>query len=190
APREFQKCMNNLFSNLDFVKIFLDDMLIFSESIELHEKHLNNVLKILKKVGASINFEKSNFCQREVTYLGNIISEDGIKPDISRIDKLVNFKQPKSFKDVMKLVGFINWFRPYIKNISQKITPITHKLSQKNPFKWNYYDTKIIDSIYKDIKSQTLLSFPNYDDHFEITTDASDLGLGATISQNGKLIGL
>ncbi|KAG0433998.1 Retrovirus-related Pol polyprotein from transposon, partial [Dictyocoela muelleri] len=98
APREFQKCMNNLFSNLDFVKIFLDDILFFQKVSNCTKKHLNNVLKFIKNVGASINFEKSNFCQREVKYLGNIILEDSIKPDISRIDKLVNFSNQKSLK--------------------------------------------------------------------------------------------
>ncbi|KAG0438834.1 Retrovirus-related Pol polyprotein from transposon [Dictyocoela muelleri] len=86
----------------------------------------------------------------------------------------------------MKLVGFINWFRPYIKNISQKISLITQKLSQKIHFKWDDTDTKIVDDIYEDNRAQTLLSFYNYVNPFEITTDASDIGLGSTLTQKNR----
>ncbi|KAF9754383.1 Retrovirus-related Pol polyprotein from transposon 17.6 [Nosema granulosis] len=92
APREFQRCMSDLLSHLNYVRIFLNDVLIFSKTMDEHAKHLETVFRILTKAGASINFEKSSFCQKQVVYLGNIIDEHGIKADISRVDdcRLVN----------------------------------------------------------------------------------------------------
>ncbi|KAF9762398.1 Transposon Ty3-I Gag-Pol polyprotein [Nosema granulosis] len=74
APREFQRCMSDLFAELDFVRIFLDDVLIFSKLTEEHTQHLQIVFDTLTSAGASINFEKSTFYQKQVTYRGNVVS--------------------------------------------------------------------------------------------------------------------
>lgn len=76
------------------------------------------VLEKLKKNNVSINFNKSQFAVDEVKYLGYIINKNGIKADISRINKLKNIRTPKSKKDIQKLLGFINRFRPYIPSLS------------------------------------------------------------------------
>ncbi|KAG0435595.1 Retrovirus-related Pol polyprotein from transposon 17.6 [Dictyocoela muelleri] len=141
APRAFQKCMNELFTNLEFVRIFLDDISIFSNSIESHKEPLNEVIKILNMAGASINFENSRFCQNKVIYLGNIIPENGIKPNISRIDKLKDFKTSNSYKDIMKLVGFINLFSPYITNSSEKLVQLQTNFLKK------YLSNRIIQTL-------------------------------------------
>ncbi|WP_438544757.1 reverse transcriptase domain-containing protein [Clostridium sp.] len=190
APREFQRCMSNLLADLSFVRIFLDDVLIFSKSETEHATHLKAVFEILTKAGASINFDKSSFCQKQVTYLGNIISTDGIKADVSRVDNCILFKTPKSRKDIMKLVGFINWFRPYIPGLSYIIAPITEKLSKTKQLNWSTSDDNIIKKVVTEIKKQTLLSYPVTTQPFTLTTDASDLGLGAALVQENKLIGL
>ncbi|KAF9761098.1 Retrovirus-related Pol polyprotein from transposon 17.6 [Nosema granulosis] len=90
----------------------------------------------------------------------------------------------------MKLVGLINWFRPYVSGLSRKIAPLTAKLSTKNTFSWNKEDNNIVKEIMEDIKRRTLLSYPNPEKPFTLTTDASDIGLGATLTQENNLIGL
>jgi hypothetical protein len=87
APRTFQRAMNNLFYDYDFVKVYLNEILVHSTSIEKHYEDLKRVFEKLKEINASINFEKSNFNVKTVCYLGSIISEDGIKADISRFWK-------------------------------------------------------------------------------------------------------
>lgn len=78
APRIFQRTMNNMLGKLDFVKVFLDDILIFSNSIIEHRRHLEQVFGILRNNQVSINFDNNNFLKEEVTYLGNIIDKDEI----------------------------------------------------------------------------------------------------------------
>ncbi|KAF9758300.1 Transposon Ty3-G Gag-Pol polyprotein, partial [Nosema granulosis] len=190
APREFQRCMSDLFSELNFVRIFLDDVLIFSKSTEEHANHLQIVFGILIKAEASINFEKSSFCQKKVTYLGNVVSEDGIQADISRVENCKLYMPPKNHKDVMKLVGLLNWFRPYIENLSQRMAPITAKLSNKTTFNWDNKEDAIVTRIIEEIKRRTLLNYPDPKKPFTLTTDASDMGVGAVLSQENNLIGL
>jgi putative transposase len=78
APRVFQKAMQNIFREVEYVKVFLDDIFIHSPNEEQHSIHVQNVLKILNNQNASINFEKSSFCQKSVKYLGSVINEHGI----------------------------------------------------------------------------------------------------------------
>lgn len=85
APRTFQRVMNTILGDLFYVKIYLDDILIHSKSIQEHVLHLKTVFQRLTTADASINFEKSNFAQYSVKYLGNEISEKGIKPDVRRV---------------------------------------------------------------------------------------------------------
>ncbi|MGL6130107.1 MAG: reverse transcriptase family protein [Fusobacteriaceae bacterium] len=92
APRTFQRAIESIFHDTTFVKIFLDDILIFSKSINEHAEHLEEVLKILKEESISINFNKSKFASREVKYLGLIVNADGIKPDISNVENIMNIE--------------------------------------------------------------------------------------------------
>ncbi|KAF9762014.1 Retrovirus-related Pol polyprotein from transposon [Nosema granulosis] len=108
APREFQRIMNEKLSNLNFVKVFVDDILIFSKSPEEHVEHIETVLSTLNREGVSINFEKSSFMKTEVKYLGKIINSEGIKPDISTIFKIENDLNQKNRKQLMKLFVVLN----------------------------------------------------------------------------------
>lgn len=108
APRTFQRAMNDLFSHLNSVKVYLDDILIHSRNIADHHNHLNEVLGILKIKGSFINWKKSYVCKQEVVYLGQVINDVGIKPEICKIKLLENLV-PKKLKDLQKILGLINW---------------------------------------------------------------------------------
>ena len=127
APMVFQRVMNDLLSNLNFVKVYLDDVIIFSTTVEKHYKHIKTVIERLHQQGISINFEKSTFFKKEIRFLGNILSEKGIKPDLSRVKFTKEMCNPKSLKQLQRLIGYINWFRSYIPNLSDKMKTITEK---------------------------------------------------------------
>ena len=133
APRTFQRTMQELLLSLNFTKVYLDDILIHSKREEEHLQHLKQVFEILRKAGASINFEKSHFNQQSVCSLGNIIAADGIKPDISKVCNF-NIIKPKNKKQLQRILGLVNWFRPYIINISEKISEINSKLENSKKF--------------------------------------------------------
>ncbi|KRH94755.1 transposable element, partial [Pseudoloma neurophilia] len=115
---------------LEFVKVYLDDLLIFSKNEDKHLKHLETVFQILQEANFVVNFEKSMFMQKEVVYLGRIISQFGIKSDLKRIEKLYKFKIPTSKKKLQEIFGFIQWLRPFLQNLSKKLIPITDKLKK------------------------------------------------------------
>ncbi|KAF9756168.1 Transposon Tf2-6 polyprotein, partial [Nosema granulosis] len=190
APRVFQKVMSDKLKDMPFVKIFVDDILIFSKSKEEHEKHLKKVLERLRDEGISVNFTKSSFRLKEVRYLGKIIDKDGIRPDLSSLIKLEQIKVPHNRSGLMKLVGMINWYRDHIPNLSRLLSNITDKLSKSNPFKWDNEDTQAVDKIISIIKEQIKLHHPDISKPFVVETDASDIGLGGVLLQDDKIVGL
>ena len=90
---------------------------------------------------------------------------------------------------MQSLLGFINWFRPYIDNLSNRIYTITNKLKAQNKFKWTEQDTALIKTLMEQIDEKTLLHFPDYDQKFELYCDASDVGMGSILKQSEFIIG-
>lgn len=152
APRVFQRTMRGMLGHLPFTRIFLDDILIFSETRDSHKDHLRQVLTILKTNNVSINFEKSNFFKTEVCYLGNIIDNRGFRADISRIQDMASFDCPRTIWQLQKLCGHINWFLPYVRNLSQRLLPITNKLNSKQQFTWSAEDSSTVKQVFEEIK--------------------------------------
>lgn len=188
APRTFQKTMNRILEDLDFVKIYLDDILIHSKNIYEHLDHLNTVLRKLQEANASINFEKSKFGEKEVTYLGNIINKDGIRPDTSRIKTFNNFI-PKNKKHLQQLLGFYNWFRPFVRNMSTLTRNLTNKLQTIKEFYWTNEDDIDNKKIMKEIEKQTLIKYPNYEEEFILEVDANEFACGGMLYQKDGVIG-
>ncbi|KAG0437389.1 Retrovirus-related Pol polyprotein from transposon 17.6 [Dictyocoela muelleri] len=180
--------MMKIFGDLDFIKIYIDDFLIFSKSIEEHESHLNRVFQRLINNNIKINLDKSSFYSEEVKFLGSIITNKGIKPNIQKILKIAPIKEIKSRKKLLKILGIIQWFRPFIKNLSNKISPLTSMTSAKIKFKIDEKDVELINVILKEIETQTLLNLTNLNKEFTLYTDASNFAIGSTLTQNGKVI--
>ncbi|MEG0362118.1 MAG: reverse transcriptase domain-containing protein [Longicatena sp.] len=191
APRVFQRTIYKILGHLRFVRIFLDDILIFSNDINEHLNHMEEVLKILENNNISINFNKSNFCKEEVTYLGHKISKEGLTPVVNHLPSLNSLMPAKNLKEVRSICGYLNWFRPYLKNLSHKIKPITDLTTKKKrKIVWLPLHTKIIEQIMEEIKSNIFLKFPDYLNSFYLDTDASENAMGAVLYQKHGIIGM
>ncbi len=185
--------MQRIFEGLEFVKIFLDDILVFSRDYSEHLKHLELVLRRLRKQNISINFAKSTFGKTEVQYLGYIIDNNGIRPNCNRVVKFrENLPQVGkiSSKKLKSITGFIEWFRPFIKHLSQKLEPLNKKLRNAEKITWNYDDHAIVLGILENIQEDILLSRPETTKPFRLEVDASDVAIGGILLQSGKVIGI
>ena len=138
-------------------------------------------MSILRQNNCSINFQKSKFCKKEVKFLGNIISEDGIRPDLSSLPKLENILYLRNYKQLQSLIGVFQWFRPYIVNLSTTIVPLTELLKKKTPFIWSNNHVEIARTVFEKIKNAPMLYHPDKNRPFTIYTDACDNGTGAVI---------
>lgn len=125
-----------------------------------------------------------------MAYLGHIINSQGIKADTSRATALDEWKPPKGIKSVQRLHGFFNWFRPFAKNLSLLIQPLTDLLQKSKTFRWTQLHNNCVEDVIKRIKEQTLLAYSDYSKPFRIETDASEKGMGAVLYQENQIIGL
>lgn len=186
APMTFQMTMNKIFGHLPFIKIYLDDIIIFSEDINQHKIHLKKVLEIANQNKISINYDKSKFCKKEINFLGNRISQEGIKPTLERIE---NLEIPNNIdkKKLQRILGCINWYRPYIPNLSIKLINITEKLKHST-IQWSEEDQQIIKNIIDEINKKPLLKFPDFTKDFILETDASNTAIGGVLKQEENMI--
>ena len=188
APAVFQHMMNDVFREyLDqFVVIYLDDILIFSNSQEEHNVHVSKVLAKLKATGLYAKLEKCEFDQVQVEYLGYIISPSGISMDPKKVESVLSWDIPKTVKDVQSFLGFANFYHRFVKNYSKISSPLTNLTKKTLPFQWTLSCQKAFDTLKSSFTSAPVLAHPDINKPFIVETDASDFALGAVLSQYGE----
>ncbi|GBG75844.1 hypothetical protein CBR_g21088 [Chara braunii] len=136
APGTFQTEMHRIFRPyLDkFMVVYLDDMLVFSKTAREHAKHLALVLQSLRDSQYKINREKSFFGVPSVTYLGHVISGDGLAPEAAKIVAIQEWPQPQTVRDVRSFMGLASYYRKFVRNFSAVDAPLTNLTKKDTPF--------------------------------------------------------
>lgn len=170
----------------DRVFVYLDDLLVFSNSFDEHIKVLRIVAERLTHAGLTINIEKSKFCMRELPYLGYIVGQGGIKASPDKIAAIVDFPVPKTPRQVRRFLGMAGWYRRFVKDFSTLATPLTNTL--KKNLKFNFDDKAIeaFNSIKTQLTSTPILINPDFSKQFIILCDASATGIGCVLGQKDE----
>lgn len=168
-----------------FVHVYLDDIVIVSNSFDEHLRLISIVANRLRNANLTINILKSKFCQKRIKYLGYILSEDGLSVDSSKIQPVLDYPEPKNIKDIRRLLGLAGFYRRFIPNYSDKTAKISDLLKKgKQKFKW----TKEANDSFLELKSALvsapILANPDFSLPFTIETDSSDQAIGAVLIQN------
>ncbi len=126
APSTFQrlmeKCMGDI--NLSEVLVFLDDLIVFSDTLEEHERRLLHVLERLKDYGLKLSLDKCKFFQTSVKYLGHIVSEDGVETDPQKIEAIKTWPSPRNLKELRSFLGFSGYYWRFIKYYAKIVKPL------------------------------------------------------------------
>jgi Reverse transcriptase (RNA-dependent DNA polymerase) len=136
APASFQAIINHVLRNyLDqFVVVYLDDILIFSETPEEHERHVHQVLETLEDAQLLIEPEKAKWHTKEVKYLSYCISPGKISIDPEKVRAIRDWPRPQNVRDVRSVLGFMNFYRRFVKGYSQVATPLTQLTKKDQAF--------------------------------------------------------
>ena len=184
APASFQTMINTVLQEyLDlFVVVYLDDILIFSNTLEEHKEHVHLVLQTLQNAKLLVEPEKSDFHKQYVKYLGYTISPGKIGMDKSKIQAIEEWPVPKSIRDVRAFLGYVNFYRRFITGYGGIATPLTNLTRKNTPFIWDNTAQQAFEDIKARVVSKPILMMPDPERPFEVETDASDYALGRQFS--------
>ena len=149
APADFQRFINDTLAPFldQFTSAYLDDILIYSDTMEDHMQHVRRVLERLTEAGLHLKPEKCEFHKTEVKYLGLIIGTDGIKMDPSKVETVKNWPTPQNVRDVRSFLGFANFYRRFIKGYSKVTEPLTRLTKKDQPFRWDAKHQESFDTL-------------------------------------------
>ncbi|KAD4584208.1 hypothetical protein E3N88_21809 [Mikania micrantha] len=190
APAVFMDLMNRVCKPyLDkFVIVFIDDILIYSQTEEEHAEHLQLLLELLKQEQLYAKFSKCDFWMREVQFLGHIFNEKGIHVDPTKIETIKNWEAPKTPTEVRQFLGLAGYYRRFIEGfskIAQSLTALTHKGTKYN---WTDKQEAAFHLLKQKLGSAPILSLPEGTEDFVVYCDASAQGLGCVLMQRDKVI--
>ena len=188
ANEVFQKKVYQVFGDLEGVKVMYDDVLVYGATKEQHNSRLRKALDRARKFGVKLNRNKCEFMLSEVTYIGHVISAQGIKVDQDKVVDLLNMPAPEDKKGIQRLLGSLNFFARYIPNMSTITHPLRELLGKNTPFHWTQTHDHALNQIKKILASAPVLEYYDVNKPVILEADASSVGLGAVILQEGKPI--
>ena len=162
---------------------YIDDILIYGKTEKEHDQNLNAVLKRLLDCGFKINGSKCTFRRTQVECLGHLVSEDGITPHPSKVEAFLNKTRPRNVKEVQSFIGLASYYRRFIPNFSKIAKPIVNLTKKDVKFNWDDGCQSAFDELKKHLSSSPILTFPNFEETFVVTTDASFEGIGGVLTQ-------
>ncbi|GBG77112.1 hypothetical protein CBR_g23437 [Chara braunii] len=186
TPATFQRCMNDLFRPwLDrFVVVYLDDILVFSKTLEEHEGHLRQILSKLRESNFKINPKKCEWAKTEVLYLGHVLDGDGIWPEDSTIASIRDWPTPKTLTELRSFLGLASYYRKFVRNFSTIAAPLHRLLKKETIWKWDQDSTSAFKKLKKALIEYPVLKVSDPSLPFVVTTDASQYGMGVVLQQD------
>ncbi len=164
--------------------IYLDDILVFSDTFSTHLHRLEEVFKRLEAANLKMKPSKCRFAQRKIHYLGHIVSSEGVATDPSKIQAIVDYPVPHDVKSLRSFVGLASYYRRYVQNFSKIATPLFNLTEKNIPWEWSQACHEAFEFLKARLVSTPILAYPNFRMPFKVYSDASGYGIGSVLSQD------
>ncbi|XP_030031283.2 uncharacterized protein K02A2.6 [Manduca sexta] len=186
SPEVFHRVYKNIFKDIEGVEIYIDDVLIHARNEETHDKILEKVLKRAKESGIKFNIKKCQFKQKEVKYLGHILSSEGVKIDKNRVKAITEMREPKDQKELHRFLGMITYISRFIPNVSEVTAPLRELIKKDVIFMWGNRQQESYNMLKKLISEPPVLKYFQINQLITLSVDASKDGLGSVLLQNAQ----
>lgn len=199
SPDIFQEKMSELFEDLEFARVYIDDLLCLTKStFQDHLKKLEVILNRLRQKGLKVNVAKSTFLATQIEYLGYLITRDGIKPLEQKVQAILQLEKPTTLRELRRMLGMVQYYRDIWEKRSHVLAPLTDlvgELGKDNPkkrkrdskvFKWRQEHDLAFKEMKKVISREIILAYPDFNKKFVIYVDASKKQLGGVITQDNR----
>lgn len=191
SPSAFSRLMTVAMSGLHYEKclVYLDDLICFGRSLELHNKNLIDVFERLRSVNLKINPDKCKFLTKELLYLGHIVSEKGVLPDPEKTRVIQCYPTPTNADEVRRFVAFANYYRKFIPHFAEITIPLNKLCRKYSNFEWTTECQNSFCTLKQLLINPPILQYPNFDDEneFILRTDASGLAIGSVLCNKNDL---
>ena len=179
----FQRLMNYIIQGIPGCTVYVDDVVIYSQTWKEHLSQLHQLFKALRKANLVVNLEKCEFAKATITYLGHVIGYGKVVPKESKIQDVKNFPEPRTPKEVRSFLGLTSYYRRFIKNYSDIAFPLVELTKKRTKFNWTNECQTAFDQLKSVLINYPILRSPNFNLPFKLAVDASDVGMGAVLLQ-------
>ena len=190
APATLCTLMNKIFHYfLDkFVVVYLDDIFIYSNTLEEHLDHLWNVFQLLRQNELYVKKEKCSFALGEVGFLGHRIKDGKLMMDESKIKAIQEWDPPTKVPQLRSFLGLVNYYRRFIKGYSARAAPLTDLLKKSKAWTWDEKCQQAFEDLKKALTEEPMLALPDHTRVFKVHTDASNFAIGGVLMQERRPI--
>ncbi|GJY75475.1 RNA-directed DNA polymerase [Tanacetum coccineum] len=170
-----------------FVVVYFDDILVYSKSESDHQTHLQQLFTVLAREKLYGNLEKCDFFANQITFLGYLVSAQGIQVNDTKIEAIRDWPIPQTIQQVRSFHGLASFYRRFIKFFSTIVAPMIEVTKYKH-FEWNPQAQMAFEELKRQLTSTPVLALPCFTDVFEVECDAFGVGIGVVLSQSGRPI--
>ena len=188
APSTFMRLMNEVLRAFigKFVVVYFDDILIYSKSMDEHVDHMRAVFNALRDARLFGNLEKCTFCTDRVSFLGYVVTPQGIEVDQAKVEAIHGWPMPKTITQVRSFLGLAGFYRRFVKDFSTIAAPLNELTKKGVHFSWGKVQEHAFNVLKDKLTHAPLLQLPDFNKTFELECDASGIGLGGVLLQEGK----
>lgn len=188
AAQTQQKLMDNVLGpDLDpYIFVYLDDVIIATPTFDKHVECLKIVFDRLRKANLTINIDKCKFCLPSLKYLGFVVDKRGLRTDPEKVEAMLKYPKPKTYTEVKRFLGLCSWYRRFVKDFSTVVAPLNSLLKGKKKSQnivWTEEASAAFQAIKEALVSAPILASPDFEKPFAIQADASNVGVGAVLTQ-------
>ena len=185
APATFERLMDRVLCGMRWSRclVYLDDVISFGKSVPEAIRRLEEVLCRLSDYGLQLKAKKCTFMQTEVGFLGHIVGRSGLACDPDKLSAVRNWHEPTKLKGVRQFIGFVGYYRRFVKDFAKLADPLVSLTRKGAPFLWGQDQQDSFDSLKACLLCAPILGFPTENDRFVLDTDASLFAIGGVLSQ-------
>jgi len=186
ASEVMQKRNEETFADIPGVHIIADDMILAASDDAEHDAIAHAVMRRAREKNVRFNKEKLQYKVPQVTYMGDVITSEGLRPDPNKIEAIVNMPAPENRQALQRLLGMVKYLKQYIPNESTMTAPLRELLKQDRSFDWGHEHDQALMNIKEALTKPVMLQYYDVDQPVTIQTDASQSGLGSCLLQQGR----
>ena len=178
----FQRMMDNILGHLSFAVVYIDDILVFSDNEQDHQGHLQAVLSVLQENELVARQDKCVFVTSFVEFLGHVIGADGIQSTQNKVKAITGYPTPTTIKDQKAFLGLVNFYGRFIPMVSHIMASLNQVIAGKpRKLTWDTAQQAAFDRVKRPLATATTRAFSHPEGSLSITTDASDMAIGAVL---------